>query len=242
MKFIKKSLLHFYKSTNNIMANFTNKEITLSISDIKWLLNTTNINGDVINLKKLRFTSESKYSITPWHEATLITDKIVSFFGHKSIAITDATANVGGNTIDFYNNGIKHINSVEIDDQTCKILKNNLKVYGYKTNNIYNYDYTNIYLKLKQDCIFFDPPWGGPEYIKQDKIDLFLGEINIVDIIHELCLNNKAKLIVLKAPRNFNFEKLELTLRDFIIVKQEIYRGKIRKHSYNVFYISKLSQ
>jgi trimethylguanosine synthase len=219
------------------MTNLHQK-ITLAISDIKWLLNTKNINGDLINLKNLRFTVESKYSITPWREATLITDKIISFFGDRSITITDATANVGGNTIDFYNNGINSVNSVEIDTQTCKILKNNLRVYGYKTDSIYNHDYTNICMKLKQDCIFFDPPWGGPDYIKQDKIDLFLGEINIVDTIYELFLHNKARLIVLKAPKNFNIENLETKLQDFNITKQEIYRGKDKKHSYNVFYIS----
>ena len=95
-------------------------------------------------------------------------------------------------------------------------------------------------MKLKQDCIFFDPPWGGPDYIKQDKIDLFLGELNIVDMIYKLFSNNKAKLIVLKAPKNFNVENLEKTLSGFCIEKQEIYRGKIKKHSYDVFYISLL--
>lgn len=217
--------------------NLENKEITLALTDIKWLLNNKNENKELIDIRKLKFTAESKYSITPWREATIITEEIINFFGNNMITITDATANVGGNTIDFYNNKIQYINSVEIDKKTCKILINNLSVYGYKTCNVYNKDYLHICMDLSQNCIFFDPPWGGSDYIKQDKIDLFLSEINIVDLIYKLLLYNRAELIVLKAPRNFNYENAEEKLKECIITKIPMYRGKDKKHSYDVLYI-----
>ena len=106
--------------------NSDKKEITLSLSDIKWLFNIINIYGKKINTYKLKFTSESKYSMTPWCEASIISREIINFFGTNMITVTDATANVGGNTIDFYNNKIDVVNSVEIDKETSDILKNNL--------------------------------------------------------------------------------------------------------------------
>ena len=211
------------------------EEIKLPIETIKWFFNYKNSKGKNINLSKLRFTKESEYSITPWKEASIITKKIIDFFQSKKISITDATANVGGNSIDFYNNGIVIVNSVEIDPKTCEILKNNLQVYDYKTNNVYCDDYLNIYMELKQDCVFFDPPWGGPEYMKKDKLDLFLGEINVIDIIYNLFLNEKIKLAVLKAPKNYNFKNIKNKFKRYSIEKIEIFRGK--KHSYDVFFI-----
>lgn len=211
------------------------EEIKLPIETIRWFFNYKNSKGKNINLNKLRFTKESEYSITPWKEAAIITKKIIEFFQTKKISITDATANVGGNSIDFYNNGIQIVNSVEIDPKTCEILKNNLEAYEYKTDNVYCEDYLNIYMDLKQDCVFFDPPWGGPEYMKKDKLDLFLGEINVIDIIYDLFFDKKIKLGVLKAPKNYNFDSLKNKFETYSIEKIEIFRGK--KHSYNVFFI-----
>ena len=186
--------------------------IKLEIEKIQHLFDHRNYKKEKINLEELRFTDESLYSITPFKEAYIISDRIDKHFHYKlninDVTVTDATANVGGNTISFYNHGINKINSVEIDAKTCEILKNNLKVYGYPINNVYCEDYLNVYLNLEQDCVFFDPPWGGPEYTKIKNLDLFLGEKNVVDIIIELFEKNKVKYAVLKAPINFNEIKL----------------------------------
>ena len=213
------------------------EKIILPINTIKWLFSYKNQKSQNIDLSKLEFTKESEYSITPWKEATIVTKKIIDFFASKKITITDATANVGGNSIDFYNNNIENVNSVEIDGVTCEILKNNLSVYGYKTTNVYCADYLNIYMKLNQDCVFFDPPWGGSDYIKHDRMDLFLGETNIMDVIHELFLQKKVSLVVLKAPKNYNLEELKNRFREYTIENIKIFRRQ--KHSYDVFFIYK---
>ena len=215
------------------------EEIKMSSKDLNWFFNSKNIKGENIDFNKLKLTKESKYSITPFGEANFITNKIIRFFNSKDIIVTDATANIGGNSIDFYNNGIKHIISVEIDPTTCTFLKNNLQVYGYKIDDVYCSDYLDLYKNLIQDCVFFDPPWGGPDYIKKDKLDLFLGELNVVDIIKNLFNMGKTKLVVLKAPINYNLENLENIFISSIynIEKENIFRGK--KHSYDVFFISK---
>ena len=188
------------------------------------------------DLNKLKFTEESLYSITPWKEADEITKKIIEFFGTKKILVTDATANVGGNTISFYNNGIDIVNSVEIDKNTCNMLKNNLKVYDYPTDRVYCENYLNIYLELLQDIVFFDPPWGGPEYYKEKDLNLFLGNRNVVDIIYELLSTENAELAVLKAPINFNFDALiESRFNDYDLDTLPIYRGKNRLSLFCIF-------
>lgn len=54
----------------------------------------------------------------------------------------------------------EHINACEIINLHADIIKNNLEVYGYDNKvNIINDDYFNDMYKLKQDIIFFDPPW-----------------------------------------------------------------------------------
>ena len=67
-------------------------------------------------------------------------------------------------------------------------------------------DYLDIMHELKQDVIFFDPPWGGPNYKTIKNLNLYLDNINIVDIINELY--DYAKMIVLRIPRNFNIVDL----------------------------------
>ena len=59
---------------------------------------------------------------------------------------------------------------------------------------------------IKPDAVFFDPPWGGPEYKKQDKMDLFLGDKNIVDIIQNMM--DGTTTIAMRLPFNYNFDSL----------------------------------
>ena len=43
----------------------------------------------------------------------------------------------------------------------------------YGCDNIYNGD-TNILIKnIKQDVIYIDAPWGGPEYKQEEKMKLY---------------------------------------------------------------------
>ena len=194
-----------------------------------------------INLDNIKITDETMYSITYWKEADLITEEIIKRLDMEPdmITITDATSNVGGNTIGFYNNKIGKVNSVEIDALTCQLLKNNLSVYEYTTENVYCEDYFDVYMNLKQDCIFFDPPWGGPAYKKEKIMSLYLGPVNMKYLIKILLINDKAKLIVLKVPVNYNLEELQSYLYNYKITSIPIYREvrNINKIVYNILFI-----
>ena len=157
-------------------------------------------------------TSEvGKYSITSPDDAQIISDFIKSLLSckdTKKITITDATANNGGNTINFAQNFSK-VNSVEIDKKEFDILSENVKNFKLKNVSLINDDYLKVMNTLEQDVIFFDPPWGGPNYKRIKNLNLFLGkgkEGNIVNIINKL--KKKAKMVVLKVPFNFNYYQL----------------------------------
>ena len=220
-----------------------------------------------IDSGKLRMTNVSVYSTTPWKEANFISRTIVNFFNSQApvpstnktvnilnfnksnpqnqrrcppipIVITDATANIGGNTISFYLNGLTSVNAVEMDKLTCEILKHNLSVYQLPTQNVHCCDYLSIYKQLVQDVVFLDPPWGGPDYKKVTLLDLYLGEnhvVNIIDICAELFEENKVKMIVLKLPINYNLPGLMSRLPKKSFLTHKIYRHQY--HSYNVVYI-----
>jgi hypothetical protein len=65
--------------------------------------------------------------------------------------------------------------------------------------------------------IYFDPPWGGPDYLKEEKMKLYLiddtkerekKKINILEVIFNLLKNSKIE-VLLKIPFNFDFSDLD---------------------------------
>ena len=198
---------------------------------------------DTVDTTQLQMSEVSLYSITPWREANFISRTIMNFYGTnkplRSIhggepIITDATAHVGGNTISFYLSGIKYVNAVEIDEQTCQMLKNNLNTYQLPIDHVFCCDYLKIYKELQQDVVFLDPPWGGHDYIKNSSLSLYLSQVNIVDLCRTLLTEKRVSLIVIKVPINFNLRELIDNLPTKCVLMHKIYRGP--HHSYNVIF------
>jgi len=81
-------------------------------------------------------------------------------------------------------------------------LYHNLKEYDNKF--IINENCLDILKIIRYDVIFFDPPWGGSNYKYKNNINLYLDNINIIDIINNLYYYKNLKFICLKAPFNFN--------------------------------------
>jgi hypothetical protein len=123
----------------------------------------------------------------------------------NDLTITDTTANIGGNTLGF-SFAFKKVNSVEFNSILFEGLENNCKLYKCNNINFYLNDCLEIVPKLKQDVIFFDPPWGGPSYKNHQSLDLFLNNKNIFDIIKEWKEQKLARIYVLKIPFNFNLD------------------------------------
>lgn len=180
-----------------------------------------------INFSKLKISEQGKFSITKPQEADTITSLVIknSFPG----IITDATANVGGNVLSF-SKKFKFVNAVEISKLHCDIIKNNLEVYNRKNVKVYCDNYLDVMHSLKQDIIFFDPPWGGKDYKEKNSIILSLSGRRISSIINEL--KEKAKIFVLKGPFNLDVQELvkETNMRSFIMYKIKNYLLVILKN------------
>ncbi len=192
-----------------------------------------------INKSKLQLYYSSVYSMSLPFDSEEVCYKIKEFFpgDEDKLVITDTTANVGGNTLAFSSNFMK-VNSIEIDKDIYNSLINNCnKVYFRNNIRFYNDDCIEKVKELdnngEQDVIFIDPPWGGPSYKDHEKLQLFLSNNNIYDIIKGWYLNLKNyKLIIVKCPFNFDIDPF-VNNNDLLFKKT--YIQKLKK--YNILYI-----
>ena len=164
-----------------------------------------------VKLNKILLTKDSSFSVSYPKEAREITKLILSYYPNiKTIA--DMCANVGGNSIDFCQN-FDFVHSIEIDKETSKALENNLKIYKFKNFKVHNMD-SNKFNK-KVDFYFYDPPWGGENYYMNILQDLFLSDMNIIDVIKTpFCI---------KVPNNYNIGKLLSKFNKLYIHKLDKY-------------------
>nr|QFG74399.1 MAG: RNA cap guanine-N2 methyltransferase [Megaviridae environmental sample] len=169
-----------------------------------------------VSYERYQMSNIGKYSIFFPHDADKTARIIRSFFpSDKNVTITDATSNMGGATIAFTNHFDK-VNAVEIVKLHCDILKNNLDNYGTLNKvKIYCENYLDAADKIEQDAIFFDPPWGGPDYKEQKLLNMYLDNISIDEILKSLL--DRVKIIAIRVPFNYDFKKiLRLTKESYV--------------------------
>lgn len=158
-----------------------------------------------INFKNLQLSNIGYYSIFYPGTADKFAKIIKSYIKTNNPIITDGTANMGGTTLAF-TKYFNKVNAVEIIKLHCDILKNNLKVYQVdKKVDIYCMDYLDIGDKLDQDVVFFDPPWGGPNYKEHLVLDLYLDGISISEIVKALIPKT---MVAIRVPYNYDFKKI----------------------------------
>lgn len=174
---------------------------------------------------QLQLDSVSLYSVTEDSVADRMTNILAGWISPDSV-ITDATACVGGNAISFARK-FAHVNAVELTHSRCDMLRHNAGILGVSEKiSVYEGDYIDLHKNLKQDVVFLDPPWGGPDYKRARKLDLYLGSVNIAKLTFNLLTWNMdaddddvprrpaAKLVALKLPYNYNYEALEAAARN----------------------------
>lgn len=183
-------------------------------------------------INNLLIDNESIKYITYASSAQEITNIIMNNLDFKGniikemnkLVITDMTAGVGGNVLNF-SNYFKYVNAIEIELIRYNYLINNIKTYGYNNINCYNNNSIKLLLDeddIRQDIIFFDPPWGGINYKEIDNIRLTF-ENRTIEEICNLLIKNETKMIVIKLPNNYDF--------DFFIkeIKYPVYKYIINK-------------
>lgn len=162
-----------------------------------------------VDYSKIKYDKEGLYSITHHKEADLISKLILNLFHNKmNLTIMDCTGGLGGNTISFCKY-FKNVTTIEINKERYKMLKNNIKLYGYSNIKLINKNSIDYLLNNydKYDVFFIDPPWGGVNYKKHDTISLTMNDYKLNEIINKLNEKTTDKLIIYKLPFNYNFDE-----------------------------------
>jgi dsRNA-specific ribonuclease/predicted RNA methylase len=185
---------------------------------------------------KFEHDEEAVYSATPYHEAVIIAKKFKEFEREKGktnkLNLFDATSNVVGPVIFGLTDIFDKIYGAELSPSTFKMLSNNLKMTDLKNVEIEQADALSkldTSFLSEYPYVFFDPPWGGRDYKEKEKLDLFLSNRNIGDIVDDFL--KYAKLVAVKVPTNYNVS----SLKNDIYHKLEIKRGG--KVSYIIYYL-----
>ena len=176
------------------------------------------INYAKSNKKKLLNTNIGKYSITKPYQVKWIKSTIIEYFktikkNTKYMNIIDANAGVGGDTISF-SKYFLNVYSIEKNDIHYNVLENNINSLDLKNVILYHGNFMKVIFENKihnnKNVLYMDPPWGGPDYKKQDKVNLGIE----LDKPNEMLLHNVINkfykyfdIIILKSPINLNFDK-----------------------------------
>jgi hypothetical protein len=174
-----------------------------------------------IDKKRLNVTRTGLFSASGKDASMYITNIIQKYMRTSNIIITDATGNIGSDTIRFGLN-FREVNTIEIDDINYEALQHNISVYGLKNVNLIKGDSLVHLNYTNQDVIYIDAPWGGPSYKDVERVKLYLGDIEISEIYNKF--KYKAKLFVFKVPKNYDINNfLMKTLTEMIKIYN--YRG-----------------
>ena len=161
--------------------------------------------------EKLIMDEAMTFSVTEANMANLISQKILELPEiTRDSSIIDATAGAGGNSMSFMAH-FNSVDSIELNSNRCGMLKHNLdafkETFGQKVTSSYNVHCGSYNAFLKPaDVIFFDPPWGGIDYLKKDRVQLQLGGIFMYSVANSV--KSFTKYVVMKLPLNYNIDSL----------------------------------
>jgi predicted RNA methylase len=178
-----------------------------------------------LDYSKLRLTEEGSYSITRWRDADRIMNVLRNTFKDmKNMTITDTTACIGGDTLNFAMN-FGHVHSIELKNDNFEALVNNVDAYHMNNVTLYHGDSTNLF-NWNTNVLYIDPPWGGKDYKKHKNLDLTLSTKRLDVWLEEiLSRRNRPEYVILKLPSNYNFTRL-----NFLINVDNIRPYRIRSY------------
>lgn len=189
-----------------------------------------------VDPRKLKITDEAIYSISGNNRSLFITKLIAKHFGTYNLTVTDCTANVGSDTIQF---GLhfKKVNSIEYNDVNFEALEHNVNMYGLGNINLFKGDSTKIIKQLDTDVIYIDAPWNGRDYKKNKYMSLYLSKIELRHIYNKF--RNKAKLFVFKVPNNYDLNLFTQDVSDRIQIFSYI-SPTLKTVKFKLIFVSKL--
>lgn len=185
----------------------------------------------------IRLDRESWFSVTP--------EKVAAFTAERCACdlIIDAFCGAGGNTIQFAKTCRKVI-AIDIDPDKIEMAKHNAQIYGVLDRIEFIVgDFFELATTLKADVVFLSPPWGGPEYLRNDVYDI---ECALQPQPATILMRAARKItpnIAIYLPRNTNTQQLlmlagpgnsvelEQGFLDRKLIAITAYYGNLLKHS-----------
>ncbi|XP_033218679.1 uncharacterized protein LOC117174089 isoform X2 [Belonocnema kinseyi] len=114
----------------------------------------------------IKLDRESWFSVTPEKIAQHIAERC------KCDMIVDAFCGAGGNAIQFAYT-CERVLAIDIDPLKIEMARHNARVYGVEDRIEFVVgDFFKLAPKLFADVVFLSPPWGGPNYARNDTLDL----------------------------------------------------------------------
>jgi hypothetical protein len=177
---------------------------------------------------KLILNKEGRYSVTRRKESEEIIDSMYLTVGNlETKTVTDATACMGGDTINFSLH-FQSVKGIEMNSENFSILQNNVEVFRCKNVELYCGDSTEI-INWVSDVVYADPPWGGPSYRNEKIVELWMGKKRLDVWLEDLMSGPyRPSFIFLKLPFNYNpirlqflpnfIEMNELKIQNFFLV------------------------
>jgi 16S rRNA G966 N2-methylase RsmD len=170
------------------------------------------------NYKLIKYDEEGLWSITHYSDADTVSKIILNVIGNNC-SIVDCTAGIGGNSISFAKY-FKKVISIEVNPERYSYLVNNIRIYNINNTICINsscIEYIDSHSNY--DAYFFDPPWGGPDYYKNNNIRLKLDNMMLRTIVIKLM--KTTRIIVIKIP--FNYDLTEFIDLNYALVKIKNY-------------------
>lgn len=152
---------------------------------------------------------EASYSVSDGIRAEQMATILSRFIKHDSKVI-DMTSCVGGNVIAF--SKLFYVRAQEIDPLRYTLLRYNCEIAEVPSNKylVWCVDSLKLFNKpgmYNSDCVYCDPPWGGPEYEQLTEMDLTLGPMNLIDI----ALNALRETKIFMCRTTFNYNRRKFT-------------------------------
>jgi mRNA capping enzyme/mRNA capping enzyme, catalytic domain/RNA cap guanine-N2 methyltransferase len=179
---------------------------------------------------KFTVVPSSEYSVLkPWQEPQ-VTKILQEWFSTSDITrIVDATAHIGVDSIHLSDTfPLAQVDSYEIVPMIYNALVKNVKAFN-KEGIIHPHlgDITTWTPNKSYNLLYVDPPWGGVNYKKVKKLQLYLQaegtppneSKNINTLVDKWMESSKVQHIILKAPSNFD----DAYLRKYQIKKSPVY-------------------
>jgi len=134
---------------------------------------------------------------------------------HNIEYLIDATAHIGCDVMCATNTLNCKSRALEVNELTFDILEHNISTFGYsdrvKCIHANFLDFLEGYRGFGKCYIYFDPPWGGKQYIENEYINIGLVSNkgvyrDISDIVTE-CIVKGCQGVMCKLPKNINMEE-----------------------------------